>query len=76
MIVSALLMRMGMVKRKVSSKAKMDVERFAIIKEAFSLDVKNVVELPPKLIIKWNQTAIYYVPVGSWTMESEGARRV
>ena len=36
---------MGMVKRKVSSKAKIDVERFAIIKEAFLLDVKNVVEL-------------------------------
>ena len=31
----SLLTRMGMVKRKVSSKAKIDVERFAIIKEAF-----------------------------------------
>ena len=70
---------MGMVKRKVSSKAKIDVERFAIIKEAFLLDVKNVVELddiPPQLIINWDQTAIYYVPVGSWTTESEGAKRV
>lgn len=75
----SLLTRMGMVKRKVSSKAKIDVERFAIIKEAFLLDVKNVVELdeiPPQLIINWDQTAIYYVPVGSWTMELEGAKRV
>ena len=75
----SLLMRMGMVKRKESSKAKIDVERFAIIKEAFLLDVKNVVELdeiPPQLIINWDQTTIYYVPVGSWIMELEGAKRV
>jgi len=60
---------MGMVKRKVSSKAKIDVERFAIIKEALLLDIKNVVELdeiPPQLIINWDQTAIHYVP-GPWS---------
>ena len=75
----SVLTRMGMVKRKVSSKAKIDVEKFAIIKEVFLLDVKNVVELdeiPLQLIINWDQTAIYYVPVGSWTMELEGAKRV
>ena len=33
-------------------------------------------EIPPQLIINWDQTAIYYVPVGSWTMELEGAKRV
>jgi len=43
------------------------------------LDIKNVVELdeiPPQLKLNWNQTAIHYVPVGSWTMELEGAKRV
>ena len=43
------------------------------------MDIKNVVELdeiPPQLIINWDQTAIHYVPVGSWTMELEGAKRV
>ena len=68
-----------MVKRKVSSKAKPDVERFDIIKKAFLLDIKNVVsldEIPPELIINWDQTTIQYVPVGSWTMESEGAKKV
>jgi len=70
---------MVMVKRKVSSKAKIDVERFAIIKEAFLLDVRNVVQLdkiPLELIIDWDQTAIYYIPVRSWTMESEGVKQV
>ena len=32
-------------------------------------------EIPPELIINWDQTAIQYVPVG-WTMESEVAKRV
>ena len=68
----SVLTQMGMVKRKVSSKAKINVERFAIIKEAFLLDIKNFAELdeiPPQLIINWDQTAIHYVPVGSQTME-------
>ena len=41
--------------------------------------MKNVVELheiPPKLVINLDQTATYYVPVGSWTMETEGAKWV
>ena len=33
-------------------------------------------EIPPDLIINLDQTGINYVPVGSWTMEKEGARRV
>ena len=35
----SVLTQMGMVNRKVSSKAKIDVERFAIITEAFLLDI-------------------------------------
>ena len=33
-------------------------------------------EIPPALIINWDQTGINYVPVGSWTMEVEGTKRV
>ena len=43
------------------------------------MDIKNVIELdeiPPQLIINWDQTAIHYIPVGSWTMELEGTKRV
>ena len=31
-------------------------------------------EIPHELII--NQTGFHYVPVGSWTMDKEGAKRV
>lgn len=40
-------------------------------------DVQNVVsldEIPPALVINWEQTEIQYVPTLSFTME--GARRV
>ena len=46
---------MGMVKRKVSSKAKVDIENFDRVKERFLLDMQNVVsldEIPPALVIK------------------------
>ena len=75
----SLLNRMGMVKRRVSGKAKIDIHNFVRIKEEFLLDVKNVIsmdKIPPSLVINWDQTAIQYVPISSWTMEQEGAKRV
>lgn len=74
----SLLHCMEMVKRRVGSKAKVDIDNFDCIKEGFLLDVQNVSldEIPPALVINWDQTAIQYVPTSSWTMEEEGARRV
>ncbi len=74
-----ILERMGFVKRRASTKAKVSAENFAAIKEQFLLDVKTVVEMeeiPHDLIINWDQTGIHYIPVSSWTMEKEGAKRV
>lgn len=45
----------------------------------FLLDIKAVVEfndIPTDLIITWDQTCINQVPVGSWTMEKKGFKRV
>ena len=64
----SLLIRMGMVKRQVSSKAKVNVEKFDGLKEGFFLDIKNIItldDIPPELIVNWDQTGINYVPVGS-----------
>lgn len=74
-----LLNRMGFVKRRASTKAKVSIENFEEVKAQFLLDIKAVVkfeEIPFDLIINWDQTGINYVPVGSWTMEREGAKRV
>ena len=70
---------MGMVKRRVSSKAKVNIENFDHVKEGFLLDIQNVLsldEIIPALVINWDQTAIQYVPASSWSMEEEGVRIV
>ena len=72
-----LLNRMGYVKRRASTKAKVTVQNFEEIKAQFLLDIKVIVEMeeiPFNLIINWDQTGIHYVPVGSWTMEKEGSK--
>ena len=74
-----LLKRIGFVKRKATIVAKGNVENFDLLKEELLLEVKNVVymdEIPKDLIINFDQTGINYVPVTSWTMEQEGAKRV
>ena len=75
----SLLRRMGLVKRRASTKSKVSVENFEELKEQYLLDIKACVEMdevPDELIINWDQTGIHYVPVSSWTMEKEGSKRV
>ena len=59
---------MGMVKGRVSSKTKVEIENFDHVKDGFLLDIQNVVssdEIPPALVINWDQTANQYVPTSS-----------
>ena len=70
---------MGLVKRKGNTKAKVNIKDFNEMKKLFHLDIKGVVamdEVPPELIINWDQTGLNYVPVSSWTMAEEGSKRV
>ena len=65
-----LMQCMGLVKRRASTKAKVDVADFEKIKKGFLLDVHNVMEMdeiPPDLVINFDQTAVHYVPVDNWT---------
>ena len=69
---------MGWVKRYASSTVKVMVENFAQVIEDFLIDVKTIVlkdEIPGELIINWEQSGENYIPVSSWTMESEGTKR-
>ena len=66
-----LLQRMGYVKRKATTKAKNTVIGFDAVKSDFLFNIKVVValeEIPPELIINFDQTGLKYVPVGDWTM--------
>ena len=74
-----LMERMGYVKRKATTKAKITVENLAALKEQFLLDIRGLVEMeeiPPDLILNWDQTAVNYVPVSNWTMAKEGSKSV
>ena len=56
-----LLTRMGLVKRKVSTSAKMSVENFEEKRELFLYEVKLVVEMeeiPAELVINFDQTEL------------------
>lgn len=71
----SLLRRMKFIQRKATTaKSKYTVENFAEIKKAFLQDVVSVVtmeEVPPELILNWDQTSIKLVPCSSWTMEKK-----
>ena len=74
-----LMHRMGFVKRRASTKAKVSVSDFEALKAQFIYDIQVVVEMediPGELVVNWDQTGIHYVPVSSWTMEKGGSKRV
>ena len=59
---------MGFVKRKATTKVKINVQDFVEIKKLFLLDVSNVVkmnEICEEMIVNWDQMGINYVPVPS-----------
>ena len=73
------LNRMGYVKRRTSSKAKVSPEKFNKMKAQFLFDVKTMVvmeDIPAELIINWDHTGLNYVPVSNWTMAPQGSKRV
>ena len=70
-----LLHRIGFVKRKDTTKAKMSIEYFEEVKKEYLLDIKLVIsmdEIPEDLVINLDQTGIHYIPVSDWAMAEEG----
>ena len=74
-----MLQRIGFVKRKGTTKGTLQVENFEEEKHQFLFDIKVIVtieEVPPCLVINWDQTGIKYVPVSNWTMAKQGTKKV
>ena len=70
---------MGFVKRRSTTKAKVNISDFEERKSQFIFDIKatiNMEEIPPELVINWDHTGINYVPVSDWTMAKEGGKPV
>ena len=76
----SLLCRMKFVKRKATTaKSKFSNANFAEVKKEFLNDLAAIVELeeiPPQLVLNWDQTGIKLVPVSSHTMDRQGCNRV
>lgn len=76
----SLLKRMNFVKRKATTaKSKQTESDFEAVKKTFLEEVVTTVtmeEIPPELILNWDQTGIKIVPSSTWTMDQRGSRRV
>ena len=76
----SLLNRMKFRKRKVTTaKSKHSIFNFTELKETFLNDVVATVEMkeiPPELILNWDQTRIKIVPSNTWTMDQQGSKWV
>ena len=77
----SLLIRIGYVKRKATTKAnpKLPELKFLQLKASFLQKTAAMVRahaIPPELVINLDETGIELVPVGNWTMAPEGSKRV
>lgn len=75
----SLMERMKFVKRRGSSKCKMDVVDLQGKTDVYISQINACIEMesiPKQLVINWDQTGINLIPSSSWTMEKEGTRRV
>ena len=70
---------MGFSKRKTTTKSTLSHYDFDKVRKIYLNDVSSIVvmeEIPPSLIINWDQTGTHFVPVSQWTMDVKGAHRV
>ena len=78
--VFSLLKRMNFVKRKATmSKSKYSIENFAKAKNFLLKSITEIVateEIPPELVLNWDQTGLNIVPSSSWTMDQRGQKRI
>lgn len=76
----SLLKRMQFVRRKATtSKSKYTVANFEELKKSFLDEVVTTVsmeEIPPELLMNWDQTGMKIVPSSSWKMDQCVAKRV
>lgn len=73
----SLLQRIGYVKRKATTSAKVEPSHFEELKEQYLLDIKaavEIIDIPMDLIMNWDHTGVNIVPGSQWTMEEKGAK--
>ena len=75
----SLLTRMKFTKRMGTTAAKVIPENFDELRLKFLQEIVDIVkmeEVPPQLVLNWDQTRLNLVPASTWTMERQGTKRV
>ena len=71
---------MKFVRRKaITAKSEVSTSAFNELRDAFFSEISSIVtmeEIPPELVLSWDQTGIYLVPVAEWTMDQLGSKLV
>jgi len=71
---------MNFVQRKaMTAKGRFIMETFNEKRQEFLSNLVNIVEfeeIPPELVLNWDQTGTKLVPSASWTMQEKGSKRV
>ena len=75
----SILSRMNFTKRMGTTQAKITPNDFEERRLQFLHDIIDIVhmeDIPPELIINWDQTGLNLVPTSNWTMAQKGQKRV
>ena len=75
----SLLNCMGFVKCRGTTKCSISAENFESLREEYLNNVSTTVimeDIPPEMVLNWDQTGLRIIPSKSWTMEKRGSRRV
>ena len=75
----SLLHRIGYVKRKASTSAKVEPSNFEEMKEQYLLDIQaavDIADIPMDLVLNWDHTGVNIVPGSQWTMAEKGFKCV
>ena len=77
----SILIRMGYVKRKDTTKANTKLPKcvYLRLKASFlreTVSIMKIHNIPPELIIDLDETGLQLVPVGDWIVAPEGSKRV
>ena len=72
------MLRMKLVKRRGTTKSRLQLsdDQFKKVQRSYLAEVVHVAKannIPPQLIIYWDQTGLNVVPTSSWTMEEQGS---
>ena len=76
---NSILKRINFTRRAGTTQAKISPQDFEKQQIKFLQEIVDIVtmeDIPPELIINWDETGLYLVPSSNWTMAQKGTKRI